>query len=246
MNTSFEGMSGLATNSADLTGNGDPERLIAGAVSPAFFDVLRVKPLLGRTFAPEEAIFGKHRVIVLGHRLWVSRFGSDRGIVGRSLMLNGNPWQVIGVLPATLEFPESIDQWGPLVLEGTPQPPSRTSHGLTVYARMKPGVTLVQARADMERVGALLQQQYPQSNRNHSAWVIPFEEPLQAIAGLTIGLTGGVLLMRTFQSMLYQVRPADPLTLAIVGMGLFATAIAACALPARRAMRVDPVTALRS
>jgi putative ABC transport system permease protein len=71
------------------------------------------------------------------------------------------------------------------------------------------------------------------------------EGALQAIAGLAVGLTGGVLLMRAFRSILYGVEPADPITLAIVGLGLFATALLACSIPARRAMRVDPVTALR-
>jgi ABC-type antimicrobial peptide transport system permease subunit len=72
------------------------------------------------------------------------------------------------------------------------------------------------------------------------------EGTIQAIAGLAIGLSGGVLLMRTFQSMLFGVAPADPITLSVVGVGLFTTAVAACVMPARKAMRVDPVTAVRA
>jgi putative ABC transport system permease protein len=164
----------------DLTGSGEPERLYVGLVSPPFFDLLRVRPALGRTFTRDEGIVGKPRGVLLTHKLWASRFGSDPSIVGRSLTLSGNAIDVVGVLPASFEFPdESLDLWAPLALEGTTQPLSRTSHEYVVYARLKPGVTLQQARTDMERVGALLQQQYPEANRNHSAWVIPLEERLK-------------------------------------------------------------------
>jgi putative ABC transport system permease protein len=112
MHTSFEGMAAITDAPADLTGGGDPVRLFAGVVSPPFFDLLRVRPLLGRTFRPEEATVGKQHVVILGHSLWASRFGADASIVGRTLMLNGVAWEVVGVLPATFEFPDgSLDLW---------------------------------------------------------------------------------------------------------------------------------------
>ena len=176
-NSTFDSMAAQLTLTGDLTGSGEPQRLFVSAVSPAFFSVLRVRPLLGRDFRPEESVAGKPRVVMLSHRLWSSQFGRDSAIVGRTLTVNGTPVEVVGVLPATFEFADDrIDLWTPLILEGTPQPQSRASHQLVVYGRLKPGVTLQQARADMERIGAALQQQYPDTNRNHSSWVIPYEE----------------------------------------------------------------------
>jgi putative ABC transport system permease protein len=199
MNSTFESMAAMTTTVADLTGSGEPERLSVGVVSPPFFDLLRVRPALGRAFSPDEAFVGKPRVVLLTHKLWVSRFGSDRSVVGRTLMLNGNPIEVVGVLPASFEFADELDLWAPLALEGTPQPLSRVSHQFFVYARMKPDVSLEQARTDMERIGALLQQQYPDANRNHSAWVIPLEErlkgPVRNSLLLLLGAVAFVLLI---------------------------------------------------
>jgi putative ABC transport system permease protein len=200
MNTTFEAMAAMLTTTADLTGDGDPERLFVGVASPAFFDVLRVRPALGRTFTADERLQGKPRVAMITHTLWTSRFGSDRAIVGRRLVLNGNPVEIVGVLPASFEFPdETLQVWGPLALEGGSQPPSRALHSFTVYGRLKAGVSIEQARADMERIGTLLQQQYPDTNAGHSAWVIPFEErlkgPVRSSLLLLLGAVAFVLLI---------------------------------------------------
>ena len=200
MNSSFEAMAAITNATVDLTGNGEPQRLNAGIVSPPFFDILRVKPQLGRLFRADEGVIGKPRVVLLTHRTWTTRFGSDPAVVGRPLTLNGNPFEVIGVLPASFEFSDdTIDLWGALQMEGAPQPLTRTSHQFTVYARMKPGVTLEQARTDMDRVAQLLSQQYPEANRNHGAWVIPLEErlegPVRNSLFLLLGAVGFVLLI---------------------------------------------------
>ena len=107
MNGAFDGIAAMTSVNADLTGAGEPIRLAAGAVSPAFFDVLGVQPALGRTFRTEEAIVGQHRVVILSHDLWQRRFGSDAAIVGRKILLNGIPHEVVGVLPSTFEFPNT-------------------------------------------------------------------------------------------------------------------------------------------
>jgi putative ABC transport system permease protein len=200
MNSTFEAMAAMTTASVDLTGSGEPEKYFAGAVSPPFFDILRVRPLLGRTFRAEEGIVGKPRVVILGHRLWSTRFGSDASIVGRTLTLNGNPFEVVGVLPPSFEFSDdTLELWAPLQMEGAPQPLSRVSHQFFVYGRLKPGVSLQQARADMERVGQLLQQQYPAENRGHTASVIPLEErlksPVRSSLLLLLGAVAFVLLI---------------------------------------------------
>ena len=96
--------------------------------------------------------------MILGHSLWQSRFGGDPAAVGRTIALNGVPHEIVGVLPADFEFPDAaIELWAPMPLTGGTAPPTRSNHSLEVFARMKPGVTLEAARADMDRVGAMLQ-----------------------------------------------------------------------------------------
>jgi putative ABC transport system permease protein len=200
MNTVFESMAAFAPSSVDLTGVGEPVRLPAGAVSPAFFHVFKVRPFLGRTFGTEEGTVGRHRVVILGHGLWQRRFGSDAAIVGRKLLFNGVPHEVIGVVPASFEFPDpTIEVWAPLAFEGTDEPLSRAVHNFFVYARMKPGGTVKQARTEMDRVGAVLSQQYPDTNARHGIWVTSLSDqitgPRQRSSAQDRGLRNGLLLL---------------------------------------------------
>jgi putative ABC transport system permease protein len=176
LNGVFSSIAAYAPATADLTGYGEPVRIGAGDVSPAFFDVFGVAPALGRTFRPEEAVPGRHRVVILSDAAWRSRFGADPAVVGRTIQLNGVSWDVIGVLPRTFEFPDkTIELWSPLAIEGGEAQP-RASHFLSVYARLKPGITLAQARAEMDGIGARLEQEHADTNRGHGAWVTPMQE----------------------------------------------------------------------
>jgi predicted permease len=200
MNTVFDATAAMMAITVDLTGAGEPVRLPAAAVSPAFFDLLRVRPTVGRSFRSEEGRAGQHRVVVIGYGLWQGRFGADPAMVGRKVLLNGVPHEVIGVLPQTFEFPDStIELWAPLPYEGLSQPLNRANHELTVYARMKPDVTIEQARADMDRVGQQLSEAYPETNRRHGAWVIPLRDevtgPVKNGLLLLLGAVGFVLLI---------------------------------------------------
>jgi putative ABC transport system permease protein len=210
MNTVFSSMAAVSGLTVDLTEGGEPIRISAAAVTPAFFDVLRVQPALGRSFVPEEGVVGRHRVMVIGHELWRDRFGSDGAIVGRKILLSGIPHEVIGVLPPTFRFPDAsvqiwappdaaIQVWVPEPFQGLPQPLSRASHEYWVYARLKPGIDLSTARADMDRVGALLAEQHPDTNRSHSAWVSlladEVREPIRAGLWLLLGAVAFVLLI---------------------------------------------------
>ena len=200
LNSSFESIAAYTPLTVDLTGVGDPVKLPAAAVSPAFFDVFRTRPQLGRSFRPEEGIVGNQRVVILGHGLWLRMFGSDPSIVGRQILLNGVGHEVVGVLPATFQFADStIELWAPLALEGQPQPLSRAQHQFFVYARMKPGVTLQQARTDMDRVGAQLSEQFPVTNRRHGVWVSALSDqiagPVQRGSEQDRSLRGGLLLL---------------------------------------------------
>jgi putative ABC transport system permease protein len=170
MAQSFSMMSAFTEATADLTGAGNPEKLPIAAVSTPFLDVFGVRPQLGRTFEPGEDTFGRHRVVILGHGVWQQRFGGDAAIVGRSITLNGVPFQVAGVLPANVVFPHGEAQMlVPLVLSTPDEPASRTSHNYNVYARLKSGVSLDQARSEMDRIGKDLEKTYPQLSRGHGA-----------------------------------------------------------------------------
>jgi putative ABC transport system permease protein len=158
-----------------FSGDGEPERIRLGNVSAAFFEVLGVKPILGRGFLAEEER-GLHRVVVVSHAFWQRRFGAERGVIGRTIQLNGEPYEVIGVLPDSFRFPdEKIEAWFPLDFTTGPMR-ARTAHFLKVFARIKRGVTLEQAHTEMERIGAQLEQEHPQDNRGHSPRVVPLQE----------------------------------------------------------------------
>jgi putative ABC transport system permease protein len=177
--TSFAGMAAMTEVTADLTGEGDPEKVTVAGVSAPYFTVFGTRPLHGRLFEAGEDTVGPNRAVILGHALWRQRFGSDPGVVNRSVMLNGSPIKVIGVLPANAAFPNTTAQlFVPLVIQANPDPPSRTSHQFSVYARLKPEVTLTQARAEMDRIGKDLEAQYPQLSRGHGAHVTSLPEEI--------------------------------------------------------------------
>jgi putative ABC transport system permease protein len=197
---SFTAMAAFTDMTADLTGEGDPEKLPVGAVSPPFFQVFGVRPLHGRTLEAGEDTIGRHRVVVLGHALWRQRFGADAAAVGRTISLNGIAHQIVGVLPPDVVFPHGESQlFLPLILEAPNEPPSRVSHNFSVYARLKPGVTMAQALAEMDRIGKDLEQQYPQMSRGHGAHVASLTEeitgPVERTLVVLMAAVGFILLI---------------------------------------------------
>jgi putative ABC transport system permease protein len=149
----------VMTDHFNLTGAGGPERVTAKQVSAAFFHVLGVEPILGRTFSAAEDRAGGNRVAVISHSLWQTRYGGSADILGKTLILDGKDYSIIGVLPAGFRFsatPEDV--WTPLAeyLDG--------GHGgefLNVIALLKPGVTLSQAQADVETITTPWARQFP-------------------------------------------------------------------------------------
>ncbi len=175
-NQVFTNMAAKNEISVDLSGGNEPERARAGRVTASFFDTLGVKPMLGRGFLAEEEQEGRDGVVIMNHDLWQRRFGADHNIVGRRISLSGMSVEVVGVLPPSFRFPnEKLALWLPLVTTGQQ---TRSNHSLAVYARLKPGVTLSQARAEMERIGEQLRREYPQENENHTAFVISLREEI--------------------------------------------------------------------
>ena len=177
-NNVFQAMAAVRYGgSVTLTGAGDPVELAASSVSAPYFDIFGVRAALGRTFASDEDQAGKSQVVILSHRLWQSRFGADPKILGRSLTLNGKPCTVIGVLPAHGPFDRSYAElWMPLTFE--PRDMTRDYHWFMTCARLKSGVTLEKAQAEMNTIGARIADAYPQSNKGWGVTVERFEDQL--------------------------------------------------------------------
>jgi putative ABC transport system permease protein len=183
-----------------LTGTGDAERLQALRVSTNFFDVLGVRPKLGRTFRPEESTPGQHAVIVLSERFWRHRFGADPGVVGREISLSGTSHVVVGVMAERFRFDwERPDFWVPLAYDSAQFRQMRVPHWLRAVARLKPGVTLEQAREDMNRIAAELEREYPASNAQMGVGLGPLTDWLvgnvRAALWIFLGAVGFVLLI---------------------------------------------------
>ena len=165
-----------------LTGSGDPERLRGWMVSASIFSILRVVPMLGRTFDPDEE---RKPVAMISESLWRRRFGADRGILGRTLTLNGSDYVVIGVLPSGFQFPlhygPSADDVAIPIGQATGNPlmQDRQFHpGIRVVGRLKAGVEMEQARADFTRIAQALAREYPKANEGHSVTVRPLKDEL--------------------------------------------------------------------
>ena len=168
-NTVFTAMAAQTWDSVTLTGADVPVELRDGHVSAPYFDIFGAKPMLGRTFAAGEDQPGKQYEVVLTHKIWVSRFGADRSIIGRSIRLNGRPYTVIGVMPPGIFDREWQDLWTPLAFE--PKDMTRNYHWMISWARLKPDVTLAQARQQMTAIAARIAHDYPKSNKGWSVTI---------------------------------------------------------------------------
>jgi putative ABC transport system permease protein len=163
-NSVVEFLSAQAAGSVTLTGTTEPVLLRGARVSADYFRVFGIRPALGRTFADGEDRLGNHQVAVLSHALWVGQFGGDPSILNRTIRLDGQPHTVIGVLPGGGAFDREFAQiWRPLAFE--PSNMTRDFHWMTAFGRLKEGVTLEEARAAMDAIGARLANDFPDSNR---------------------------------------------------------------------------------
>jgi putative ABC transport system permease protein len=174
--TLFEGIGAArAYGNFTLTGKGAPETLRGSSFSANVFSILGIQPLLGRGFLQEEETYGNHLVALLSYEFWQRRFGGDRNIVGQTLTLGGEPHVVVGVMPRGTRSPEGDrDIWTPLAFKPY-EIAERHSHNFQVYARMKPGVSLEQARAEMNLVARRMADANP-ANRGWGAEVHSLHE----------------------------------------------------------------------
>jgi len=171
--TSFEDMAAFTPTDNILTGLEEPMRVTGTLVTANFLRVLGVTPAFGRNFTPEEEQPGRNRVAIIGYGLWQHQFAADPHVLGKNIELDGQQFQIAGVMPNGFAFPSQQTQiWTPLALQPR-QRASRSSYFLNVIGRMKPDVPFEQARSEMTRIGANLEQQYPDQNRGYGVWVVP-------------------------------------------------------------------------
>ena len=177
----FESMSPIIWWTGTLTGSGRPESVDGQQVSAAFFTMLGVQPFLGRTFRPDDDGPGHERVVVLSHELWQRRFGADRRVLGTSVVLDGDPYTIVGVMPAGFGFGSSrIELWKP----GAPpadmlKPNHRIWEALYVVGRLRPDVTLERAKADLALVADRIRTANPRWYRPDDRWTM-VARPLQS------------------------------------------------------------------
>jgi len=208
---SYEYLAAYTGATLNLTGEGEPQRLIGSKVTAHYFDVYGVKPVLGRMLLPEEDAAGKNHVVVLSYGLWQRVFGGARDVVGRSVQLNGEPYEIVGVAPHGFDptgwpnitrsagaFP--MDFWTPMAFK--PEETAndrRASHYLVVVGRLKPGVTIAQARAELEMTATQLAKQYPDSNKGWGIFMMPLQDysvrDVKPALYMLLGAVGCILLI---------------------------------------------------
>jgi putative ABC transport system permease protein len=174
LNQSFEAIAGNYTENVTDTSGAEPQRLAGRRVSPRFFAVYGVPPLIGRTFNKEEEVDGGPAAAVLSYGLWTRRYGQSPGALGQRLVLGGRAYSIIGVMPKEFSAP-SIDLWVPAQI-GAFLIRLREARFYSGIGRMKPGVTIQQAQADLARVQQQLGEQYPQSDKGWSAIAADLKE----------------------------------------------------------------------
>ncbi len=184
----FSSIAAIAGGGRTLTGSGgEAERIPGQAVTWQFFDVLGIRPVIGATFSAEDTA-NRRQLVVLSERLWKTRFGSDPSIVGRNLTLDGQPYTVVGVVPASFQILFPADMWTLFSVRRSPE--QRRQHYMQVIGRLKPGATLDQAQADMAGVADRIASIAPDTNKG---WGVTIEPLRGAIVGPELRTTSLVL-----------------------------------------------------
>jgi putative ABC transport system permease protein len=197
-NQVFTGIAAWGGGGYTLTGDGDPEQLPGSSISYNTFEILGVSPVLGRTFRAEEDRPEHDLVVILSHGLWERRFGAKPEIIGQTITINNRPRTVIGVMPPGFKFPDIAELWLPLALDTRRW--TRNDHGLGCLARLKPGVMLAQARADMNSVARRIEEQNPVTNEGMGVTLVQMRDGLVLASSrksllILLGVVGLVLLI---------------------------------------------------
>ncbi|MGA9996783.1 MAG: ABC transporter permease [Pyrinomonadaceae bacterium] len=204
-NNAFEQMAEFFDIRFNLTGAGDPEEIPSQAVSTNLFSLLGVEAIKGRNFAPEESQPGKDQVIILSFDLWQRRFGGDPAIVGKTITLNGQGFNVVGVMPAGFKWfvkqgsltGKPAEIWTPITITANSR--IRGGRFASAVARLKPGISFEQAQADMNTVASRLEQQYSDFNTGWGISLVPLQKQfvgdISAALWILLGVVGFVLLI---------------------------------------------------
>jgi putative ABC transport system permease protein len=200
-NETFAEMAGYSILSLNLTGEGEPRRIQAARVSPGLFPLLGVSPLAGRGFSAEEDVVGKNRVAMLSEALWRKHFAADPQVIGRIVRLDEQPYTVIGVMslqfpPTNTSFADAVELWIPLALTVDEKRSRRRDSNFNLIGRLKPGVRLEQAQANMAAIAERIEQQYPgiyQGNIRIAATAVSLaQRTVQNVRRLLLILFGAV------------------------------------------------------
>ena len=175
-NNVFEHLAAYSGISVNLVGIGEPERIIGAAATANLFDVLGVDPQMGRVFTKDEEQIGQDKVAVLSYGLWQRRFGKDPNIIGQQILVSDVSRTVIGVMPASFQYPyKEADIWVPLAVDDN-RKQARGSFGYWVIGKLKPGVSIDQARAEMGSIASSLESQYPDQLEGLGSNLVPLHE----------------------------------------------------------------------
>jgi predicted permease len=198
----FEKMAFYSGGQFDVSGTGKPEAIRGSRVSPDFFTTLGVQPIYGRVFQPNGQATGSgflnDREVVLSYRYWKTRFGADPNVVGRTMNLDGEPYTIVGVMGAAMAKPSFAQIWIPMVLTSS-EASVRGEHHFLGVARLKPGVTMEQAQAEMNTISERLAQAYPEDDKGWGAVINPLREEtvgsIRPALLMMLGAVGFVLLI---------------------------------------------------
>jgi len=200
-NNTFEQFAAMLSfaASANLTGDGEPERLVARATTGNFFQALGVAPSRGRAFTLENEKPGNDQVAVISYDFWQKRFGGDTGLIDKKIILDGKTFTVVGVMGREFDFPAGTQLWIPLNFDTTPGLKQRRAHFLRPIGRLKAGVTLAQAQADTDAVARRLEASYPDTDTGWNLRMVPLREQivgnLRPTLFILLGAVGLVLLI---------------------------------------------------
>lgn len=198
-NRVFERIVAYTSRSFNLSGSGEPERIRATRVTDGLFELLGARPALGRAFLREEDQPGGNKVVILSHALWQRRFNANPEIVGQTLMLSDQAYMVVGVMPPSFAFPNArMEMWTPMAFSPAEQA-TRDTNFLSVIARLRRGVSLEQARSNMETLARAQQEQYPASNAGIGVKLVSLNDQIigdaRPVLYLLLGAVGFVLLI---------------------------------------------------
>ncbi len=193
--TAFEAMATIEPSGLELLSHGEPQNLRVWRVSHGFFNILGVSPLHGRTFTLEEHQPGAGSAVVLGHGFWQRQFGADPGVVGSSITLGGGAHAIVGIMPAEFDFPPGRDLWAPRSFAEQDRL-IRARTYLNVIALLRPGKSIETAKTELQRVSEQLEREYPTTNRDVEATIVPLREQIVGhVRPYLMLLTGAVALV---------------------------------------------------